>query len=186
MTLFELVIVVVIIAVAAALTMPNLTAGARQREVRQTMQQFVSAVRRSSSVAVFTRSPVEMRIDVEEKRYRIVIPKSEEELAEEEEEGRKNTVRRLGTGSAANSEESEIDGEVRLEVVLPEAAEFGELEGGGILFDEDMLIQFHPNGSSSGGVVEVVFNAGERSEQAYKLRINPLTSAISFADEDDS
>ena len=150
------------------------------------MQQFVSAIRRASSVAVFTRNPVELRIDVEERRYRIVIPKSEEELAEEEEEERRNPVRRLGTGAGTDNEELEEGGEIRLEVNLPEAAQFGELEGGGLLFEEDMLIQFNPNGSSSGGRIEFIFHENERNEQIYKIEINPLTSAIRFVDEDEA
>jgi len=187
-TLVELIIVVVIIAVAAGLTIPNLTAGARQREVRQTMQRFVSAVRRSSSVAVFTRSAVELRIDPEDGRYQVVVPKSEKELREEAEaeaEAGGSRIRTLGTGISRGSEE-EAGGDVRLDVVLPEGAKFGELEGGGILAEQGMLVQFYPNGGSSGGTVEIIFQAGDRREQAFKLSINPLTSAISFVDEENS
>ena len=188
-TLVELIIVVAIIAVAAGLTIPNLTAGARQREVRQTMQRFVSAVRRSSSVAVFTRSAVELRIDPEDGRYRVVVPKSEKELREEAEaeaEAGGNRIRTLGTGTSRGFDEEDAGGDVRLDVVLPEGAKFGELEGGGVFAEQEMLIQFYPNGGSSGGTVEILFQAGERREQAFKLSINPLTSAISFVDEESS
>jgi prepilin-type N-terminal cleavage/methylation domain-containing protein len=186
-TLVELIIVVVIIAVAAGLTIPNLTAGARQREVRQTMQRFVSAVRRSSSVAVFTRSSVELRIDPEDGRYQVVVPKSEKELREEAEaEAGGNRIRTLGTGASRGSDEDDAGGDVRLDVVLPDGAKFGELEGGGILAEQGMLVLFYPNGGSSGGTIEIIFQAGQRREQAFKFSINPLTSAISFVDKESS
>ena len=171
---------VVIIAVAAALTVPNITAGARQREVRRTMQRFVSAVRRSSSVAVFGKRPVELRIDPEERAYRVVVPRLPGEIAREAEEfARPRDL--IGRRSEEDGEEGE---DVRLRVMLPELAKFGELEGGGTFAEETILVEFYPNGSSSGASIEFIFDTGRNREQTYTLLINPLTSAISFAEED--
>ena len=73
-TLIEIVVVVAIIAIAAAIAVPSIGAGAHQREVRRTLQGFVSAIRRASSVAVFQRRPVELRIMAKEGRYAVVLP----------------------------------------------------------------------------------------------------------------
>lgn len=182
-TLIEIIVVVAIIAVAAAIALPSLNAGARQREIRRTLQGFVSAVRRASSVAVFQRRPVELRVFSREGAYTIVVPESaSREEGEATAAEQTSTRRRIGllgrTGESANAEDSKEH-----RVVLPELASFGEVEGGRDLGEEGIIFDFYPNGSSSGGAIELRFDVGRGRPIAHKVVINPLISSISLEDE---
>lgn len=180
-TLIEIVVVITIIAVAAAVALPALNAGARQREVRTTLQRFVSAVRRASSVAVFQRRPVELRIHPEDRRYD-VIASADRERGESAEggDGRGRAPRGL-LGRSAESEEEK--GRATFEARLPSIASFGEIDGGRDLRDDGIVFDFYPNGSSSGGRVELVFDTGGGRPDSYVVVVNPLISSVSLEDE---
>jgi len=182
-TLIEIIVVVAIIAVAAAIALPSLNAGARQREIRRTLQGFVSSVRRASSVAVFQRRPVELRILSREGAYTVVVPVSvsREEDAEmdAEEPGTRRSVGLLGRTDESTDRENSKEHRV----VLPEIASFGDVEGGRDLGEEGIVFDFYPNGSSSGGAIELQFDVGRGRPISHKVIINPLISSISLEDE---
>ncbi len=68
-TLIELVAVLVIMALASALVIPSVRSGNEQREVRRTVQRFVSAVRAGSSRAIRERKLVGLVLDVEKPSF---------------------------------------------------------------------------------------------------------------------
>jgi prepilin-type N-terminal cleavage/methylation domain-containing protein len=183
-TLIEIIVVVAIIAVAAAVALPSINAGARQREIRRTLQSFVSTVRRASSVAVFHRRPVEFRILPEDGAYAVVVPTSSAEAdgeTGEVAEARPRRVSRLLGGSG----DAKADAATREHrIVLPALASFGEVEGGRDLGEEGIVFDFYPNGSSSGGTIELRFDLGRGRPLSHKLSINPLVSSISMGEED--
>jgi type II secretion system protein H len=182
-TLIEIVVVVAIIAIAAVIAIPNIGAGARQREVRRTLQTFVSTVRRASSVAVFQRKPVELRIHVKEGTYSVVVPSTNDDEADVESESRRGARTRGGrvVGRAHDEETGAEGGRGAAHTVqLPEMASFGDVEGGRDLDDEGIVFDFLPNGSSSGGLVELMFETSRGRPESFRLVINPLVSAISF------
>ena len=187
-TLVEIIVVVAIIAIAAVIAIPNIGAGARQREVRRALQTFVSTVRRASSVAVFQRKPVELRIHVKERTYSVVVPKTKAEQAAEaaSESARGSRTRRGGMVGRARNEEGAGEGEggAAHTVQLPELASFGDIEGGRDLDDEGIVFDFLPNGSSSGGLVELTFDTTRGRPESFRLIINPLVSAISFEEDE--
>ncbi len=186
-TLIEIVVVVAIIAIAAVIAIPNIGAGARQREVRRTLQTFVSTVRRASSVAVFQRKPVELRIQAKERTYSVVVPdtETEAESAAGERSERGSRVRRGGlVGRREDEAETGGEGGKIKTFALPEIATFGDIEGGRDLEDEGIVFDFLPNGSSSGGVVELLFETSRGRPDSFRLVINPLVSAISFEEDE--
>ena len=182
-TLIEIIVVVAIIAVAAAVALPSINAGARQREIRRTLQGFVSALRRASSIAVFRRQPVELRILAKEGAYTVVVPtaSSDDEAAaatdDEQRSRRRSGLLRRADESTAQSDPNEH------RVELPELASFGDVEGGRDLGDEGIIFDFYPNGSSSGGTIELRFDLGRGRPISHILSINPLLSSISMEDE---
>jgi len=182
-TLVEIIVVIAIIAIAAAMVLPSLGAGARQREIRRTLQGFVSSVRRASSIAVFQRRPVELRIVPKERVYSVLVPRAAAAAAEDgsaSEEARPRQSRSLlGRGDASPPDHDES--EHRME--LPDLASFGEIEGGRDLQDEGIVFEFYPNGSSSGGTIELLFDTDRGRPLSYKLTINPLVSEISMEDD---
>jgi prepilin-type N-terminal cleavage/methylation domain-containing protein len=183
-TLIEIIVVVAIIAIAAAVALPSINAGARQREIRRTLQSFVSTVRRASSVAVFRRRPVELRILPDERAYTVVVPTSSAGGDGETgggEEARPRRVSRLLGGSG----DAKTDAATREHrMLLPTLASFGEVEGGRDLGEEGIVFDFYPNGSSSGGTIELRFDLGRGRPLSHKLSINPLVSSISMEEED--
>lgn len=182
-TLIEIIVVVAIIAVAAAVALPSINAGARQREIRRTLQGFVSTLRRASSIAVFRRQPVELRILAKDGAYSVVVPTAssgdEATAATADEEPRRRRSGLLGRTdeSTAQADSSEH------RVELPELASFGDVEGGRDLGDEGIIFDFYPNGSSSGGTIELRFDPGRGRPISHRLSINPLISSISMEDE---
>ena len=78
-TLVELMIVMVIMAVAAVLVTPAVRSGTEQREVRRTLQRFVSAVRQSSTLAVYQRRTVELTLRPLEGSYSVGDADEDEE-----------------------------------------------------------------------------------------------------------
>lgn len=177
-TLIEIVVVITIIAVAAAIALPAINAGARQREVRRSLQTFVSTVRRASSLSVFERRPVELTVFPREARYSVSNPRSRGEAAvtERETAGRGLFPRRRGA-SAGDEQKGEFA------VSLPGLASFGDVEGGRDLGDEGVVFDFYPNGSSSGGRFELLFDTGRGRPISYVVVVNPLISSVSLEDE---
>ena len=187
-TLIELVVVITIIAIAAAIAIPSIGAGAHQREVRRTLQKFVSTVRRASSVAVFQRRPVELRILAKDGRYAVALPKLRSELEADAADAEQQQARsRTRSGGLVGRGKNSVAGEKSEKGVetfdLPEIASFGDIEGGRDLEDEGIVFDFLPNGSSSGGAIELLFESGRGRPESFKLVINPLISAISFEDD---
>jgi prepilin-type N-terminal cleavage/methylation domain-containing protein len=183
-TLIEIVVVVTIIAIAAVIAIPNIGAGARQREVRSTLQKFVSTVRRASSVAVFQRKPVELRIFVDERAYAVVVPTDRlaEETAPDAE--KQTSGRRRGLVGRDENAEGDEDAATKHRFELPEIASFGDVTGGRDLDDEGIVFDFMPNGSSSGGGVELLFESPRGRPESFRLVINPLVSDVSFEDDE--
>ena len=73
MTLIELVVVMVIISAAALVAYPAIRSGVNQRQVRQTLQHFVAAVRRASSMAILRRETVEIWVWPDRKEYALSL-----------------------------------------------------------------------------------------------------------------
>ncbi len=173
-TLLELVFVMVVMAIAAAVVLPSVGAGRRQREVRTTLQHFVSAVREASSRSVFERRRVELRVWPDDGEYGLVKPKKKSYGPDGELE--------FVDDRAGIADDAETDDVKR--VKLPEHASFGEIVGGRRTDLEELgtiSFDFFPTGSSSGGDIELVFE-DDRSRQSYMLKINPLISSITMED----
>jgi prepilin-type N-terminal cleavage/methylation domain-containing protein len=177
-TLLELVVVMVIIGVSAAIAIPAVQAGRHQREVRRTLQQFVAAVREASTKAVLRRRTVELWISPDEQAYALAMPRPrrtpgdlEEELDREPDELRDDLE---------IEEARDIVGRIE----LPESAKFGDIKGGRYLPREVVAIPFFPTGGSGGAEVEFVFERDERTRQSFVITIDPLVSAIDMKDED--
>jgi general secretion pathway protein H len=59
-TLLEVIIVMVIVGVIAAMVLPSIQAGARQAAVRRSVRAFISAARQASALAVNSRKPASL------------------------------------------------------------------------------------------------------------------------------
>ncbi|MFP6627386.1 MAG: GspH/FimT family pseudopilin [Deltaproteobacteria bacterium] len=70
-TLVEIIVVMVIIAVAAMVVMPSVRSGTEQRQLRSCLQQMVSAVRYSSSTSVMERRRVSIGVDPDQSSYQV-------------------------------------------------------------------------------------------------------------------
>ena len=196
MTLIELVVVMVIISAAALVAYPAIRSGVNQRAVRQTLQHFVAAVRRASSMAILRRETVEIWVWPDRKEYALVTRERRSRKAAagrdgDEEESRRVSLRSRGMIGRNNGIDEGVGAGRAIvgKVALPEIASFGDVEGGrfvaaeitsrGYAEDEAILFEFYPTGSSSGGRVEFEFDI-PRDRLEYQLVINPLVSSISM------
>ncbi|MFN2426872.1 MAG: prepilin-type N-terminal cleavage/methylation domain-containing protein [Candidatus Binatia bacterium] len=59
-TLLEVIVVMVIVGVVAAMVLPSIQAGAKQAAVRRSVRAFISAARQASARAVNTRKPTSL------------------------------------------------------------------------------------------------------------------------------
>jgi len=174
-TLIELVVVMVIIAVGAMLITPAFQAGARQREVRRTLQQMQSIIRRASSTAILKRTRVKLRLRPEDGTLALAVNPKVEETGSSP----------AATHEAVTSGDDETaDGDgfvVAQQLRLPLRASIGDVEGGR-MEDHDRAIAFDflPTGGSSGGRIELRFadEVGGVARQGYALVLDPLTSAL--------
>jgi type II secretion system protein H len=177
-TLVEMIIVIAIIAVSAAIAIPAVQSGQHQRQVRSTLQRFVAAVREASSKAVLTRRTVELWISVHDGDYALAMPLSrEQQKARESDE---NSIEE--DGRVPDDLEQEEARRVIGRVKLPAIASFGDIKGGRSLQDEVIAIPFYPTGGSGGGEVEFVFER-DNSKQTYIITIDPLISSIDLKEE---
>ncbi len=169
-TLLELIVVMLIIAVSAALVAPSVTSGRRQREVRHTLQAVQALVRRGAATAVFRRKRVELRVDPDRGALALAAPAPAGGDASGE----------SPPAEAADGEEA--DGfEIVRELVLPPAASVDDLHGGR-LENDTLVLEFFPTGGSSGGGFELRFadGPGGRVRQRFAVAIDPLTSEFAL------
>ncbi len=68
-TLIEIVVVLVIMAMASVIIIPSIRSGSRQREVRRTVQRFVAAARAGSSKAIREREPAGLSLDLRSRSF---------------------------------------------------------------------------------------------------------------------
>lgn len=178
-TLVEVVIVIVIMAVGAAVVVPNMRAGARQRVIRGALQGFVSAVRGASARAVIDRHRVELKLWPDDGAYELIARAPRADGEQQEQEPERSLLVKVGS-----DRDGEAQGEPQMETRrfdLPASGSFGDIDGGRAVAEEGTVVfDFYPSGSSSGGQIEFVFDTGRNRRQAYKLEINPLVSSISI------
>jgi len=170
--------VVAIIAVSAAIAIPAVQAGRRQREVRQTLQHFVAAVREASSKAVLRRRTVELWIRKDANAYELALPIAETQTVASNEEVAEPPADKSDLDELERSEQRRIIGRVS----LPASASFGDILGGRALSDDVIAFPFSPTGGSSGGQIEFVFDGGG-SKISYTIAFDPLISAIELKQE---
>lgn len=169
---------VAIIAVSASIAIPAVQAGQRQREVRQTLQHFVAALREASSRAVMSRRSVELWVRKSENAYELALPLAQNDTPVAPEAGE------------ARDKNSELDDLERAEqrqvagrITLPISASFGEILGGRALAEDVVAFAFSPTGGSSGGQIELIFDHGGSSKTSYTIAFDPLISAIELKQE---
>jgi len=171
-------VVVAIIAVSAAIVLPAVQAGTRQRQVRQTLQHFVAALREASGMAVMSRRSVEVWVRKDTNAYEIAVPLAENDTAAEQDPG---------SGREHDNNNDELERAERRRVIgrvtLPQIASFGDVLGGRALSDGVVAFPFSPTGGSSGGRIELVFDAAGSSKTTYTIAFDPLISAIELKQE---
>ncbi len=71
-TLLEIVVVIVIMAMASVLVIPSIRSGTQQREVRRTVQRFVAAARAGSSRAIRERKRIGLAFDLQARSFGVI------------------------------------------------------------------------------------------------------------------
>jgi general secretion pathway protein H len=134
-TMVELVVVLVIISLVAAVVVPRISAGWRRMEDREFLQDFVQTLKRGRLIAMNSGQLIAFRIRPSERLYDI-----------------ENPPRRLIPENVdIYADRLESDPETH-----------------------DRLVVFYPDGSLSGGDLEVVFD----KQRSFLIAIHPLVGSI--------
>jgi len=149
-TLLEMMMVLVLMGLLTALTLPLFSGTMTQLEMRKTVQEMVSVVRHAREKAVLEQAPQWVGLDLMEDYYWL-----EEGYADEE------------IGSVPEGEKFSS---------LPRQVDLKHFEWmGGGKESERAWIQFYPDGSSSGGSITLVNRSGNR---AARISLNPFTGLV--------
>ncbi|MDX2175795.1 MAG: GspH/FimT family pseudopilin [Candidatus Sumerlaeia bacterium] len=148
-TLLEVMIVIVIFGIVVAVAAPNLRGALEKEGLRSAARQLATGAAVARSEAVARGEPVALRIDPEERRWRIALPDAERDAR-----GRRRSAR---DAKASIEKPRELGPRIRFDK-FSRGGEDYRLERS----SDPLEILFYPSGSSSGGVVQIVNNKGRR------------------------
>lgn len=134
-TMVELMVVLVIISLVAAVVVPRISAGWRRMEDREFLQEFVQTLKRGRLIAMNSGQLIVFRIRPSERVYDIDMPPR----------------RLIPENVDIYADQLERDPET-----------------------QDHLVVFYPDGSLSGGDLEVVFD----KQRSFLIAIHPLVGSI--------
>jgi len=194
-TLIEVMVVLIIIAVAAALVAPNVKGLGQRREIQVELRQLGLAVKVARSRAITVSVPHTLVIDPEQNAYWVEAPVLEEETGDDEyEEDPWRVVRpderRYGADGDEDREEKEI--EISMERTLPEFLRFADMERLETTWrrgreqaeeeEDDGLwrIRFWPDGTGEDVLVELTAEEGE----TFEWRVYGLLGRAELLEED--
>ncbi len=145
LTFLEIMIVIVIIGIMAALMIPNFNGPRQSIALRSTTRQIAAQGALARQYAIAHNQEVDLLFNAEERWFRMVMP-----LPRDEDQFR----RRL--------DEDEPNSEEELERPLHELVRFVELRRDNIeLDDEEERLTFYPNGTCSGMTIHVANKRGD-------------------------
>ena len=135
-TMIEIVLVLVIISTAMALSAPSLRGWGQGAKLRDASEQFVSATRWSRAQAIATATPHRIDVDAATASYSVTVQRGSEHVP--------------------------VAGDLGRPTVLPEGYRIQLASGG----EDAQGIAFHPNGRSTPAVVRFTSTTGETVEVA--------------------
>ncbi len=154
LTLLELVLVLVILAVAGAVAMPYYLASLPNRRAAAATRQVLTDLRRARTLAVESGEPVYVVFEVGTSAYRIV---------------------READGVAGPSAGDEMDREVALTDQFPGVVLGSTVVADPVTFQNDVAV-FRPRGTSNGG--SVVLRVPGRSTAERKVAVLSTTGRV--------
>jgi len=116
-TLLEVIVVMVIVGVVAAMVLPSMQAGSRQAAVRRSVRAFISAARQASARAVNTRKPTALVVWPDEGSFGVEGAGSRYELPDFAE-----------FGEIVGGREAEADDEIRFDFYPTGSSAGGSVE----------------------------------------------------------
>lgn len=140
-TLIELIVVMVVLSIVMALSLPNFRGMTQKSELKTASREIVSTVRLARSLAVFTGKLVVLKIDVDGRKYRLVVEKDEKE----KEDDRVNTYERVRE--------------------LPRDVKFSNIEADeGDLENNIVYVFFYQDGSASQTLITLENKKGRQAD----------------------
>jgi len=159
-SLMELVIVLVLIGLSAALAAPSLSRIAKRVELRAAAQTISGILRYYRSEAVHKGKVQQILFDADHREIRVQAVAAE---AEKGEKGEKETEGKKGPAKPAKK------------YALPEGIQLKEIKIPTPQYPADVpAIEFYPNGGSNGGTVILE----ESENKAYQIKVNFLTGMV--------
>ncbi len=150
----ELVIVLVLIGLSAALATPSLSKIAKRIELRAAAQTISGILRYYRSEAVHKGKVQQILFDVDQREVRVQV------VATAPEKGKKETEEKKGPAK---------------KYALPDGIQMKEIKIPSPQYPSDVpTIEFYPNGGSNGGTVTLE----ESEHKGYRIKVNFLTGMV--------
>lgn len=146
-TMIELVLVIVIMAVLLGMILPNLKGPGGREALNSSTREFAAMCSLARQQAISLEGPVRIRIDAENKRWRLVLPAKDERAS-----------RRNDLPASTVERHRELARGVRISA-LERGGNALELKPMGGTYPE---VTFFPNGASSGIGVELEGSGGKK------------------------
>lgn len=162
-TFVELMFVVVILGVLAALVLPRVTGGSQSTALRTAARDMARLASFARQSAISSQAEVVMTIVPEEKKWWIELPRDEKE--------------KRRTRSSRRRERVALTDEEETRVLDPKLSFAEVLREGEQLTDDEIQIVFYPQGSCSGATV-VIATANGRKMSVHIERATGLASAV--------
>lgn len=156
-TLFELLVVLLIIGLAAAFTVPNLAGSLTGMNLRTSAKKISAALRFARSRAVSEMRPYSAFFDLDKNRFSIVTKKQDDDG--------------LNLGKEEDTEDSDVIKTYDLPegVKIEKAGTEKEMKETGVF-----IIDFLPSGGNTGGKIVV----GNEKKRKFEIIVNFITGAV--------
>ena len=152
-SLIELIIVLIIITLAAALVTPSLSRFSKTIELKGAAKKISGILRYYRSEAVHTGTVYQVLFNSETREVKV------QNVPQEENEG--------------NNQKK--DQKITKSYILPQGVQIKEVEAPDPEFPSDFpTIEFYPNGSSNGGTIYL----GAADRKGFKIKVNFLTGMV--------
>jgi general secretion pathway protein H len=161
-TLFELLVVLVVISLMSAMVIPRLSGHLSNLELKTAAKRVAAVMRYARNKAATEKVMVSSEMEIDGRQLSIYAL---------------TDLKALYTSKEEDSEDEERSADQIY--VLPEGIRFSpSQDNDSPVNDQKMTILFFPNGSCSGGAVTLV----NENEKSFDLTIDPITGKVTISD----
>ncbi|MBI5184417.1 MAG: prepilin-type N-terminal cleavage/methylation domain-containing protein [Nitrospinae bacterium] len=175
-SLIELIVVLVIVGIAMAITAPFIFWTLERVQIRAAVKEIASSLRYGRSMAISQKKEVRFYIDLDEQQFWIITAKEDRDLKGIEESGlleeegiQEDTEKALVPKKTVELKKHSISQLVRLDIFT----------GGGEEIDFGTVkIAFTPFGNCTGGLIHIITAQETKRPLFFEIEVDPVTGRV--------